>query len=88
MWRVARAAHHDEDDDTAALFPDAVDDADEARDGLPKEPHPREQLEEAVWYEVMHNKATEKWGRYPLVMTNSSLLKITIFSVFYISFFH
>jgi len=56
MWRVARAAH-DEPDDLAALFPDAVE---EARDGLPNEPHPRVQLEDAVWYEVMHNK--EGWA--------------------------
>lgn len=59
MWRVARAAHDEPDDldDLAALFPDAVE---EARDGLPNEPHPRVQLEDAVWYEVMHNK--EGWA--------------------------
>eukprot|EP00435_Cladocopium_sp_Y103_P047252 s378_g13.t2 len=55
MWRVARAAHHDPEDDLTALFP-----VEEARDGLPNEPHPRTQLEDAVWYEVMHNKVFVK----------------------------
>ena len=66
MWRVARAAHHDPEDE-AALFPDAMEDA---RDGLPNEPHPRVQLEEALWYEVMHNKALWGWancGDFPVI---------------------
>lgn len=75
IWRVARAAHDEEDQEGA-----------QEEDGLVPEPHPRLQLEAAAWYEVTHSKATRQRRKLLLVISGCSSQLLMIAQVFFSEF--